>query len=51
MVKIMTIRQSTVCWVDEEGDTYTYPRCMFPADLEVNQKYDYRAGEFHRIEE
>lgn len=49
IIEILTIRESTVGWKDIEGDLYVYPRCMFPAELRVNTKFDYSAGEFHEI--
>ncbi len=47
IIEILTIRGFTVGWRDEEDELYVYPRGMFPADLKVNTKFDYSAGEFH----
>lgn len=49
MIEILEIKEYTVGWRDNDGELYVYPRCQFPADLKVNDKYEYSAGQFHKL--
>ena len=45
MIKVLAVSTERIS-IDDEGEEYVYPRCLFPAWLEVGSVLEYEDGRF-----
>jgi len=45
VIKVLSISTERIS-IDDEGEKYVYPRCLFPDGLEVGSVLEYEDGRF-----